>query len=230
MAREYRPGSLVITDVIGQTLAATRRKLIEVAHREHRKVITTEPRPGRWRQFVDGAEGVPFENVRANGVITIDYMRLDIVAQFAMETLFDLSPVDSGDYRNAHTLFLGDTAIASMNDWRPADASFSGFIAATLKDWEPGEELSIANFLAYSRKIEVGAMTMRVPGTDHVYEQAEQIVRRRYGNLADIRFTFRGVVDGALVSGKAGNNPDVRYPALVLNDGRSSNRRRASRR
>lgn len=208
--REYRPGSRVFDDVIRETVEATRKAVISTAHREHRKVLNTDPRPGRWRQYVDGIEGAPFEAVQGAGVIVIDYQRLDIVAQFAMETLFDLSPVDSGEYRRRHTLFVDDTAVTN------------------LKDWESGQEVSIANYLPYSRKIEIGAMKMRVPGTDHVYQQAEQIVRRRFGNIADIRFTFRAVVNSALISGREANNPDIRYPALVLNDGRSPSRRRTA--
>ncbi len=208
--RDYRPGSLVFDDVIRDTEAATKKAMIGIANREHRRILSTDPRPGRWRQFVDGVEGVPFDNVKGNGVIVVDYQRLDIVAQFAMETLFDLSPVDSGDYRMAHTLFIDDTAVTD------------------LKAWEPDQEVSIANYLPYSRKIEIGAMVMRVPGTDHVYEQAEQIVRRRYGNIADIRFTFRGIVGGAMVTGRAGGLSDIRYPALVLSDGRSPSRRRSA--
>ncbi len=34
-------------------------------------------------------------------------------------------------------------------------------------------------------------MKMVVPGTDHVYAQAQQLVRRTYGSLASIRFTYR---------------------------------------
>lgn len=218
--RHYRPGSSVFTDVIRATEALTKKAVIDTAWREHRKILQTDPRPGRWRQYVDGVEGAPFEAVRGNGVIVVDYQRLDIVAQFAMETLFDLSPVDSGDYRKAHTLFVDDTAVTN------------------LKDWEVGQEVSIANFLPYSRKIELGVMKMRVPGTDHVYQQAEQIVRRRFGNIADIRFTYRAVVSGNIIpyqgSGSAnadwsrpgGIERDNRMPALVLNDGRSPARRR----
>lgn len=208
--REYRPGTAVFDDVIRATKALTQKALVETAHREHRRVLHRDPKPGRWRQYVDGVEGAPFERARSNGVITIDYQRLDIVAKFALETLFDLSPVDSGDYRMAHHLFIDDTAVAN------------------LADWESDQEVSIINFLPYARKIELGAptMIMRVPGTDHVYQQAEQIVARRFGNIASIRFTYRAVVNSTLISGRAGNKSALRYPALVLNDGRTSSRRR----
>jgi hypothetical protein len=99
-----------------------------------------------------------------------------------MQTLFDLSPVLSGEYRNGHRIFL------------------NGFAADNLKNWKPGDDVSITNTLPYARKIEMGSMTMRVPGTDQVYAQALKIVRARYGNVADVSFTFRGVVDGSQVN------------------------------
>ena len=60
----------------------------------------------RFTRNVDGREGASEESVRPDGVITYIYPRLDAVVQFAMEVLFDLSPVLSGEYRNSHTLFV----------------------------------------------------------------------------------------------------------------------------
>ena len=179
-------------------LVETHRLLVATARREHAKVLEAPPRPLRFTRYVDGAQGAPEEAVRANGVITYVYNRVDVVVQFAMETLFDRSPVYTGAYRLAHTIFLNGVAVSN------------------LKDWKPGSEVSIANFLPYSRKIEIGAMTMRQPGTDHVYEQAEQIVKRRYGNVATIIFTYRGIIGGGIVGGKPGNRSEVRYPALII--------------
>lgn len=182
------------------TLEATHRILVETARREHAVVMRTDPRPASFRRFVDGQEGRPEEAVRPNGVITYEYQRLDLVAQFALETLFDRSPVLSGDYRRAHALFLNGVAVRN------------------LRDWKPGDEVAVANFLPYSRKVELGVMKMRVPGTDKVYAQAERIVRRRFGNLARIDFTYRGIMGGAILPGRQGNKSDIRYPALIIKE------------
>jgi len=179
------------------TLEATRKQIVKVAKREHARVMGTDPIPTSFQRYVDGRLGAAEESVEADGVIHYVYPRLDIVAQFAMETLFDRSPVLSGEYRMAHQLFLNGTAVAN------------------LKGWKSGDEVSISNPLPYSRKIEVGAMKMRVPGTSRVYQEAARIVQSRHGNLAKVTFTFRAVVGGAVRGSKA---RDLRYPVLVITE------------
>jgi hypothetical protein len=217
------PASQLFSIVAHDTLAATKRALVATARREHDRVMTTDPKPSTFRQFVDGREGARIEDVKPTGIVEIFYPRIEEVVQFAMEVLFDRSPVDSGDYRNAHTIFVENSA------------------ARSLKDRLPGQEITIINPLPYSRKIEVGAMTMRVPGTDHVYQQARQIVAARWGNAANIKFTFRALVGGMVaiqeraaargrVVGRAAtgsfeaglnglhNRADLRYPCLVISE------------
>ena len=164
------------------TTEDVRKVLVATAKREHTRIMQTEPRPQRFTRSVDGIVGAREEQVKTGGVIRYRYHRLEQVVQFAFETLFDLSPVLSGEYRNAHTLFV------------------NGAAASNLADWDGADEIVITNPLAYARKIEVGTMKMRVPGSDHVYEQAVQIVRRRFGNQANIAFTFRGIVEGFAVN------------------------------
>lgn len=179
------------------TLEETRKIIARVAKREHARVMETDPRPVSFTRFVDGRKGAPEETVKANGVITYLYPRLDIVAQTAMETLFDRSPVLSGEYRNAHTLFLNGVAVTNLRDWRP------------------GDEVSISNPLPYARKIEVGSMKMRVPGSARVYQEAVSIVNRRFGNLAKVLFTYR-----AVVGGKQGGSSkrELRFPVLLITE------------
>lgn len=183
-----------------KTLALVHRSLVETARREHAKVMQADPRPGSFTRYVDGRLGAPEETVRPDGVIAYHYQRLDVVAQFAMETLFDGSPVDEGDYRANHTLFLDGQEVRNLANWRP------------------GMEVAIGNYVAYARKIELGRMKMRVSGTDKVYQRALRIVRGRFGNIAQIAFTYRGIVGGALATGKAANNPAVRYPFLIIRE------------
>lgn len=161
-----------------KTMEATHRILVATAKREHAKVMAADPRPASFTRIVDGRQGAREEEVRPDGIIVYRYPRLEQVAQFAMEMLFDLSPVLSGAYRTAHTLFL------------------NGQPAANLEGWKPGDEVSISNPLPYSRKIEIGSMKMRVPGTDMVYQQARRKVMARYGNLATIDFTYRAIIGG----------------------------------
>lgn len=180
------------------THEATHRAIVALAKREHAKVLMTDPRPGGFTRYVDGRRGAPEEAVKPNGVIVYEYQRLDLVVQLAMETLFDRSPVLSGEYRNRHTIFLNGQPVRN------------------LKNWKPGDEVAISNYVPYARKIEAGKMRMRVPGTDHVYQQAAQIVKARYGNVASVHFTYRGIGGGGIIGGRPGNRSEARFPALVI--------------
>lgn len=179
MARD-RAISLQFDAEIVRAVAASSADLAAFAKREHGKIMRADPRPSGFRRFVDGKEGAAEEAVKAFGVIEYHYQRLNEVVQFAMDTLFALSPVLSGAYRRSHTLFVNGGAVSDLKSWKPTDG-----------------EIYIVNPLPYARKIELGKQKMRVPGSDRVYQQAEQILKRRFGNIAAIKFTYRSVSDGS---------------------------------
>ena len=96
-----------------------------------------------------------------------------------------------------------------------------GVPANTLNDWDWGQEIVLINVQPYARKIEVGAMKMRVPGTDHVFQNTAKFVRAKYGTVASITFTYRGVVEGAAVNPafaktKTHNMAKLRYPVIII--------------
>lgn len=182
-----------------ETREETQKALVALAKRQHAKVMQDDPRPSRFVRTVDGVRGAREEQVRPDGAIIYVYPRLDEVVQAAMDMLFDLSPVLSGDYRMGHTLFV------------------DGVEARNLEAWSGQGQILISNVLPYSRKIELGNMTMRVPGSDHVYEQAEFTLRQRFGNQARIVFTYRGLLGGSVLTARAGGNKsEYRYPALEI--------------
>ena len=204
MAR-YRPVSEQFRIAIQSTVAQTQKLLVETAKREHARVMQTPPMPAIFHQTVDGRRGAPLES--AKQLVIIEYPRLNMVVHGAMLALIDKSPFLTGDYIRGHRLFIDGVETDWKSDW--------------FKNYRSGQEIAIANYIVYARKIEVGAMTMKVPGTDHVYEQATQVVRRRYGNMAKIHFTFRGIIPGGnrgMIGGRAGNSPDIRYPALIISE------------
>lgn len=180
------------------TREATQQLLAQTAKRRHAQVMNTDPRPTSFTRTVDGRKGAVEETVKPDGIIVYDYPRMNEIVMVAMNTLFDLSPVLSGDYRNAHTIYVNGNPVTN------------------LADWDGETEIVILNHVPYSRKIELGKMRMRVPGTDHVYEQADYILNQRYGNVARIFFTYRGIAGGYITKGKAANQSDNRWPALVI--------------
>jgi hypothetical protein len=186
-----------------------REKFVAFAKRANAEVLATDPRPATFTRYVDGRQDAPEETVRQNGVIVYKYSRLDLVAEFAIETLRKLSPVGiAGDGRPGHPGMYIENHIMLIGDVQTDDVA----------EWQPGQEIILTNLVPYSRKIELGLMKMRVPGSSMVYQQAESIVKRNYGNLADIRYTFRGFVGGALAKGTAHGKSDNRYPALVIRE------------
>lgn len=163
------------------TAEATHKALVARAKAEHAKVMVTAPKPSGFERFVDGRQGQPEEAVSPFGVITYLYSHYEEIVEFAIETLRAGSPVDSGDYRNAHTLYV------------------NGVPAADLSNYAGQGEIFIANPLPYSRVIELGKMKMKVSGTDHVFEKAARKVAARFGNLAAVKFTYRSIQDGVHV-------------------------------
>lgn len=193
-----RQFTIAADKVVGDIRAAH----VALAKREHNKVMRADPRPVTFTRVVDGRQGAPEEAVRAGGIIVYHYPRLSEVVAFAMQALFDASPVDSGDYRRAHTLFLNGSPVSDISAWRS------------------GDEIAIGNPLPYVRKIELGLMRMRVAGTDRVYERASAMVRRRYGNVAAIRFTFRPLTAVVRTSGQTASaaTREARQPVIVIRE------------
>lgn len=183
---------------VQKTIAETKKVLVRTAKREHAIIMRTSPQPVTFTRFVDGRKGAPEETVNPFGVIVYQYPRLDVVVEFALETLRRLSPVRSGLYRSSHTLYLNGTPVSNLSRYRS------------------GDQIIIGNPLPYARKIEVGSMKMRVPG--QIYERAVRAVNRRYGNVAKAVFNFRGFISGSVVSGRAGNKSALRYPVMQITE------------
>lgn len=186
-------------------IAQCREDVIAFAKAENAKVLRAPPRPSSFEQYVDGRKGAPVESMRRFGVVEFHYFRIAEVVEAAMQALFDLSPVDSGDYRNSHMIFVNGAAVRNLASWSPNGDT----------------EVVIANPLIYSRKIELGLMKMRVSGTERVYAQAVQRVRRQYGNIANVRATFVRVTDIPASSGMSRREirsaeADARRPAMRI--------------
>lgn len=154
-----------------RAVAAFAREKLREAQAQNSRVLGREP---AFRQFVDGTEGRPLEQVRADsGRIVFEFELTEDLVSTVLTLLERFSPVDSGDYKRSHIVFAGGRQVL------------------------PGEAVPMAsdfvflNPLPYARKIELGKMKMRRSGTDRVYQQAAQAAMRRFGNLARIQFSYR---------------------------------------
>lgn len=164
--------------VIKNAVGLTQQQIVAAAVKANAKVMETPPTPLAVTVHVDGVKGAPETSVKAGGVIVYDYARMDLVAEFALDTLRQLSPVDSGAYVRSHVLML------------------NGAVVENLHGWKPGDTISISNTEPYTRKIEIGKKGFSARG--HVYEKAERIVSRRFGNMANVWFVYREAPPGAI--------------------------------
>lgn len=176
------------------------------------------------KTFVDGREGAALETVRPGGVIVAEWELITDVLLWIAADLIAHSPVgrtEAGDkhpglYKKSHTLFADATEV-SVGEQIP-----------------PASEYVFMNMLSYSRKIERGSSRQ----FDRVYEGTAQRARGRFGNVAKIYFTFRGVVGGQQVNPMLGgatglkrgakgrftarggvrahNNSDLRFPVITV--------------
>jgi hypothetical protein len=202
----------------------TRFGIAEAAIKAHLEVMGADPKPLNFTIHVDGVEGASEHAVKSDGIIVYDYNRLDLIARDALDLLRKNSPHKDGDYVRGHVLYL---------NLRPVE---------TLKEWKPGDEVSITNTVAYSRVIETGRRgqhVIRFNAPPHVYERVAQALRRTYSGVADIQFTYRAVLGGSQVDqfsqaatglqrGKKGrfvsrggvrthNKAEVRWPTITIN-------------
>lgn len=151
--------------------------------------------------------------------LSIFYLDMQALVEFALETLRSRSPVGSGSdqhqglYRDSHLVFI------------------DGHVVANASGWRPGQQVNISNDVPYARKIELGPMKLSVP--NHVYETSTPIIAGRFGNIVDVQFVFMPVQFGTIdfyrhsLAGQAagrrrGGNPKaiadwlVRQPALQI--------------
>lgn len=156
---------------------------------------------------VDGRAGAPLASVKPDGgVIIAEWDIVTDVLIWIAKTLVERSPRVSGDYIKGHTLFA-DGVETKVGTNIPA-----------------AEEYSFTNMVPYARKIEIGiteagrSFVVQVP--NRIYERTGKDARARFGNIAKIQFTYRGIVGGyqikAGTAGRAHNRSEVRYPTIVV--------------
>lgn len=154
-------------------------------------------------RFVDGREGAPEESVRPYGVIRYEFQRLAEIAQFALNRARELSPVQSGRYRDAWFVMAGGRQVAP----------------GTIPE---GVELILTNDQPYHRKLEMtanqrvaaGSRSVRLP--PGIVERVRQEIFREFGRVVDAEVTFITLRGGYVVKTGRFAGRSMTYPALVL--------------
>lgn len=153
--------------------------------------------------IVDGRRGAPLDSVSPNGgQIVTEFELVGDVLKWIANELNERSPYFKGDYLRGHTVFA---------DGREID------VGAVIPD---AEEYVLINTVPYARKIEIGrtragrAFLLQVP--NRIYERTAADASRRFGNIARVRFGYRGVVGRAISGRRPHNRSETRFPAIVV--------------
>ena len=194
----------------GKLIADYARLEIAKIDASNRQVLGRIPPPAL---TVDGMPGVSLDRVNPNGGrIVAEWEVVGDVLAWIGSTLRGRSPVVSGDYRQAHTLFADGVEIEIGSQIPQA------------------REFVFLNPLPYARRIEIGKtksgrdFVIQVP--NRIYERTAADARARFGNVASIRDVFRAPLQGRLmkyvpVRGPAsrvasGVERELRVPAIIV--------------
>lgn len=165
---------------------------IEEAKDSNRRILGRMPRYTVW---VDGREGAPLSSVNLSSHVVAEFELLNDVLIWISDQLETHSPVKTGRYQRSHSLFA------------------DGIETEVGKEIPFAEEYVFLNHQPYARKIERGSSSQAPTG---VYQAVAKLASSRFGNIARIRFSFRTAMEGAVIGGKAGNQSELRNPAIVI--------------
>jgi len=197
--------SVVVSDALSpearsKAVAQFARGALGEAQSVNRRALGSD---APYEQFVDGRRGAALDGVNPDrGKIVFEFELVNDVLQWIMAALIERSPHRSGNYIRGHRLFADGREITPVGE---------APIAA---------EYSISNMVPYARKLEIGKtqsgrdFLISVP--NRIYERTAKDARARFGNVANIGFTYRGMVAGGYVGGRAGNKSKIRYPTITV--------------
>jgi hypothetical protein len=151
------------------------REILANAQAANRAVLGETP---AHKQIVDGKVGAALESVNVNGGhITFEFSLARPMLEWIMTTLHKNSPLKTGRYRDSIIILADGVEI-------DAETIASSQIAA---------EYVFISTVPYARKIERGLSKQAPEG---VFEVTADMAKRRFGNIANIRYTMRGITGG----------------------------------
>lgn len=191
----------------GLTGPEAQKALAKFSRQERDKVVaakqTRSGQPVQYTTAVNGRLGASEDSVILPGPIVYTFDSGTEVGAYLLDFLQARAPKETGDYIRGF-FFIQDGRRVTT--------------AAALK---PGKPFYIINDRPFSRKIEIGAMEMRVP--PHIFEDANQAARRRFGNMARFRVQFLELTGGYVLKGrgrrrrrKSRAGEPMRYPAVFV--------------
>lgn len=149
---------------------------------------------------VDGAIGADESTVRPDGEIRYAFELLPDMFGWILDMLQQFAPVLTGQFKASFELYADGNLIDATGEIPPAS------------------EYVFVSSVEYARKIEGDAS--RPPESKQapngVFEAVATLAQQRFGNQANIKFSYRAPFNGSLLTGKVGNNSDYRTPAITI--------------
>lgn len=159
-----------------------------------------------YETIVDGARGAPLASVKPNGSIVAIFDLGSDVVQWIYDELWRVSPVLTGAFRESITIYADGAEVSGPSGVLPG-----------------AREVAFVATVPYARKIERG---QSAKARDGVFEVVAALARRRFGNIASVRFSFRAPIGGEtrLEKWARGKNRtkrgqaarDRRQPAIIV--------------
>ncbi|WP_210482745.1 hypothetical protein [Microvirga antarctica] len=203
MAR-LQPVSRELTIAVSADLApAAQAKLIADAARQGLKEAQADNQSALGHvpahsTFVNGSSSEALESVNPDrGSIAFVFDVQNPVVDWVWDQVVRHSPVLTGRYQRAHLLFADGVEMAEPDPVKTAD------------------EWVVMAGVPYARKIERGLSKQAPEG---VYEAVSVLAAQRFGNLAQIRFSYRTAVASTAEVAKERKAADRagRQPAIII--------------
>lgn len=175
-------------------LASFARQELAKAQNTNRQALGYEP---PHETFVDGARGGAVETVKPDGTILFAFDLINDLFAWIGEQLVIHAPVLTGQFQRSFRFYA---------DGREVDPG---------ADVPVAREYVFLNVQPYARKIERGHSDQAPNG---VFEAVAALARGRFGNLANIRFSYRTPEVSIAASPKSRKDADreTRSPAIVI--------------
>jgi|SRR5262245_6138683 len=177
---------------ISKALAEFARDQLNEAKQINRQALGYDP---PLSVYVDGVLNKPIEAVK--NVVVGDFQLIDGLLMWIHTQLEMHSPVRTGLFKRSHALLIDG------REFKPIAPPFPF-----------GNEYVFVNLVPYARKIERG-LSPQAP--DGVYEVVAHLARAQFGvGIGQVTFSYRTVLEGVIVAGRAGDRSQQRNPAIIV--------------
>jgi hypothetical protein len=156
-------------------VAKKAREILAEAEAKNRAVLGETP---PHKQIVDGRLGAPLESVNVeHGHITFEFDFTLECLRWIGEQLIINSPVRTGRFRDS-IIMLADGVEIDPGEFKTVPRA---------------QEYVFVSTVPYARKIERGLSDQAPEG---VFEVVADLAKRRFGNIASIKYTLYGITQG----------------------------------